>query len=44
MKKSTCRQIVKWYIKRIPKNQRQLRLCFVGKRLAVLQDKWAHRG
>lgn len=36
------KRLVKVYLKSLTKEQRQLRLIFVGKRLSALQYSWLH--
>lgn len=36
------RQLVKWYLKSLTKDQRDTRLVFVGRRLAIKKYRWLH--
>lgn len=34
------RLLIKWYLKKMTKDQRRVRGCFLGKRLKALQKSW----
>lgn len=42
MRRYYMRQLVKWYLKSLTKDQRDTRLVFVGRRLAIKKYRWLH--
>lgn len=36
------KQLIKWYLKSLTKDQRDTRLVFIGRRLAIKRHHWLH--